>query len=79
MSVDPEYWRKGIATLLVETGISEVEKLNLGIDIFVRAKKAGLGVYQKAGFELVDSIIQDASKFGIKGEYGAYFLIRHLE
>jgi hypothetical protein len=62
--------------MLVESGIREIEKMQLGTDIFVQAKKAGLTLYQKVGFKLVDSSIQDGSSFGVKDEYSAYFLIR---
>lgn len=41
---------------------------------FVHGLKAGLGVYRRAGFELLGEVIQDDSKYGGKGEYGAYFL-----
>jgi hypothetical protein len=65
--------------MLLESGIREIETwcLPVDLDILVRAKKAALGVYTRAGFELVDQLVQDASMFGIKdGEYGAYFLKR---
>jgi hypothetical protein len=42
----------------------------------VQAKKAALGVYQKADFVLVDGLIQDDTAFGGKGEYSAYFLVK---
>ena len=48
--------------------------MDVNLDIFVRSKKAGLPVYEKAGFKLVGSIIQDASRYGVREEYGAYFL-----
>jgi hypothetical protein len=50
--------------------------MSLEFDIFVQAKKAALGVYQRANFVLVDGIIQDDTVFGGKGEYSAYFLVR---
>ena len=58
--------------MLVESGVREAEKM--GLDIFVLAMKAGLGVYQRVGFKLLDKVIQDDSKYGGKGEYGAYVL-----
>ena len=60
--------------MLVESGIKEAEKM--GLDIFVLAFKVGLGVYRRMGFKLPDQIIQDDSKYGGKGEYGAYFLVK---
>lgn len=47
----------------------------MGVDIFVLAFKAGLGVYKRLGFQEVERVIQDDSKYGGKGEYGAYFLV----
>jgi ribosomal protein S18 acetylase RimI-like enzyme len=76
LAVHPEYWRKGIGSMLVQSGIHEIDTLELDLDILVRAKKAALALYQKAGFVLVDQFIQDASRFGVKEEYGAFFLVR---
>ncbi|MCJ1315549.1 hypothetical protein MMC15_000869 [Xylographa vitiligo] len=72
LAVLPEFRGRGIGTMLVESGIREAEKM--GLDVFVLGMKAGLGVYRRVGFELLDKIIQDDSRFGGKGEYGAYFL-----
>jgi hypothetical protein len=47
----------------------------MGVPIFAMAYKAGLGIYTRLGFKDVDWVIQDASKFGGSGEYGAYFMI----
>jgi hypothetical protein len=47
----------------------------MGVPIFAMAYKAGLGIYTRLGFKEVERVIQDASKFGGKGEYGAYFMI----
>ena len=63
--------------MLVESGVKEAQKM--GLDVFVLAFKAGLGVYERAGFKLLGQIIQDDSKYGGKGEYGAYFLVKEIE
>ena len=62
-----------MATALVESGVRQAEKM--GIDIFILAFKAGVGVYKRAGFELVEQLIQDDTKWGGKGEYGTYFMV----
>ncbi|MCJ1391101.1 hypothetical protein MMC18_003963 [Xylographa bjoerkii] len=77
LAVLPDYRGQGIATMLVESGIREAEKI--GLDVFVLGMKAGLGVYQRVGFKLLDKIIQDDSKYGGKGEHGAYFLVKEVE
>ncbi|MCJ1379693.1 hypothetical protein MMC17_002795 [Xylographa soralifera] len=74
LAVLPEYRGQGVATMLVESGVREAEKM--GLDVFVLGMKAALGVYKKVGFKLLDKIIQDDSRFGGKGEYGAYFLVK---
>lgn len=73
LAVHPDHRRQGIASMLVESGCREAEKL--GLDIFVHAMKDGLGVHLRAGFELVEQIIQDDSKYGGLGEYANYFLV----
>ncbi|KAI0014167.1 hypothetical protein F4779DRAFT_560988 [Xylariaceae sp. FL0662B] len=72
LAVHPDNRGRGIATLLVESGIAQAEKM--AVAIFVLAFKAGLGVYKRAGFKMLDQLIQDDSKYGGKGEYGTYFL-----
>ncbi|KAK1765087.1 acyl-CoA N-acyltransferase [Phialemonium atrogriseum] len=76
LAVHPDNKGKGVATALVESGIRAAEEM--GVDIFMLAFKAGLGVYKRLGFQEVERIIQDDSKYGGKGEYGAYFLIYHV-
>ncbi|KAI1082213.1 hypothetical protein F5B20DRAFT_532571 [Whalleya microplaca] len=76
LAVHPDNRNHGIATLLVESGIAQAEKM--GVDIFVLAYKAGLGVYKRTGFKMLDQLIQDDSKYGGKGEYGAYFMEREV-
>jgi N-acetylglutamate synthase-like GNAT family acetyltransferase len=73
LAVHPENKGKGVATFLVEEGLRQAEEM--GVDVYVLAFKAGLGVYRRLGFKLVDQLIQDDARFGGKGEYGTYFLI----
>ena len=77
MAVRPEYRGQGIATNLVESGLRAVE--GIGLDVCVLAMKTALGVYQRAGFTLLEYTIQDDSKFGGTGEYGAYFLEKEFK
>ncbi|RYP81962.1 hypothetical protein DL769_001806 [Monosporascus sp. CRB-8-3] len=65
-------WGRGIATLLVESRIARAEKM--GVDIFVLAFKAAVGVDQRLGFKILDQLVQDHSKYGSKGEYETCFL-----
>jgi ribosomal protein S18 acetylase RimI-like enzyme len=74
LAVHPDYHGRGIATRLVESGIAEAQRL--GVDIIVMAYKSAVGVYKRLGFEMVEQLIQDDSKYGGKGEFGVYFMIR---
>lgn len=77
LAVHPDYQGRGIATLLVESGIAEAEKI--GVDVIVMAYKSALGVYKRLGFETAEYLIQDDSKYGGKGEFGAYFMVRNVK
>lgn len=68
----PENQGKGIATLLVESGIREA--LKLGLDIFLVARPAGKPVYQRAGFRVDRELIQDDTMYGGPGEWPTYFM-----
>ncbi|OJJ45166.1 hypothetical protein ASPZODRAFT_120689 [Penicilliopsis zonata CBS 506.65] len=73
LAVHPNNKGKGIASALVESGIQQANRL--GLPIFILAYKAGHGVYKRLGFQEVDRIIQDISKFGCSTEYGVYFMV----
>ncbi|KAK6216428.1 hypothetical protein LQW54_003432 [Pestalotiopsis sp. IQ-011] len=77
LAVQPAYRNRGIATMLMEAGIAESEKM--GIDIFMLAYKAGLGVYKRLGFETLETLILDDSAYGGQGEYGCYFMERTVK
>ena len=74
LAVHPSHRRRGIATMLVQKGIIEAEKL--GLDMFVLAWKTGYGVYSRCGFEVLDQIFVDATEYGGNAEYGAFFMER---
>lgn len=63
--------------MLMEAGIAESERM--GIDIFMLAYKAGLGVYKRLGFETLETLILDDSAYGGQGEYGCYFMERTVK
>jgi ribosomal protein S18 acetylase RimI-like enzyme len=77
LAVQPAYRNRGIATMLMEAGIAESERM--GIDIFMLAYKAGLGVYRRLGFETLETLMLDDSAYGGKGEYGCYFMERTVK
>ncbi|KAK9386669.1 hypothetical protein V1515DRAFT_645294 [Lipomyces mesembrius] len=74
LAVSPDQRYQGIATMLVQSGIAVAERL--GMDVFVHGMQAGLGVYTRLGFELIEQIILNDSNYGGKGEYASYFLVK---
>ncbi|KAI4598847.1 hypothetical protein KJ359_002740 [Pestalotiopsis sp. 9143b] len=72
LAVHPENQGKGIATLLVQSGIREAQKL--GLDIFLVARPAGKMVYQRVGFRVDRELIQDDTMYGGPGEWPTYFM-----
>ncbi|KAB5513126.1 hypothetical protein GE09DRAFT_981423 [Coniochaeta sp. 2T2.1] len=72
LCVPPAFRRRGIASALIQKGLEEAEKL--GLDTFVLAMRAGVSVYQKAGFVLLDQVLIDASDRGGDKDYGGWFL-----
>lgn len=73
LAVHPENKGRGVATQLVESGIRQAELL--GLDLCILAFKAGLGVYTRLGFRIVDQLIQDDSMFGGPGEWATYMVV----
>ncbi|KAJ9130903.1 hypothetical protein NKR23_g11968 [Pleurostoma richardsiae] len=76
LAVHPDYRGRGIATMLVESGIAESERM--GVDVIVMAYKAAVGLYKRIGFDTLESLIQDTSKYGGASEFGAYFMVRNV-
>lgn len=74
LAVHPDHRRQGVATLLVESGMTVADRL--GVDIIVMAYKSAVGIYKRLGFETLEHLIQDDSKFGGEGEFGVYFMLR---
>lgn len=73
MAVHPENQGKGIATALVQSGMIQAEKL--GLDVFILAYEAGMGVYKRLGFQIESEVVQDDSMHGGPGEFTTYFMI----
>ncbi|RDW69861.1 acetyltransferase-2 [Coleophoma cylindrospora] len=73
LAVHPENQGKGVATVLVQSGMKEAEKV--GLDIFIHAMKAGVGLYQRLGFRVAKEFVQDDSMYGGNGEHHVYLMI----
>ncbi|KAJ5280179.1 hypothetical protein N7478_005551 [Penicillium angulare] len=75
LAVNPEYWRQGIGSRLVESGIEQANKL--GLEIFLVAMgTSALGMYKKLGFEFLDQDIQDLNPWGFDDVYDTYILLK---
>ena len=73
LAVHPDNRGQGIATRLVEHGIAQAK--NLRVDLIVMAYKAGVGVYQRLGFETIETLLQDDSQYGGEGEFRVYYMV----
>lgn len=64
----PDNQGKGIATQLVASGLKEAKKI--GLDVYVRAFRPGVGLYRRLGFRTEREIVQvlDDSEEGGPGE-----------
>ncbi|UKZ92986.1 uncharacterized protein TrAFT101_007918 [Trichoderma asperellum] len=73
LAVHPENKGKGVATLLVESGMKQADKL--GLDIFILACKPAWGLYSRLGFRIEEELIQDDSMYGGDGEFAMRYYI----
>jgi hypothetical protein len=52
-----------------------IEAEKLGLDVFIHAMEAGLGVYKRLGFRIKREFVLDDSKFGGPGDHSVYFMV----
>ena len=72
LAVHPEYQGHGVGTALVQSGMKHAEKI--GLDIFIHALEAGVGVYKRLGFHIEKDFVQDDSIWGGEGEHHVYLM-----
>lgn len=70
----PSHQRKGVAGMLLRSGLAEADKA--GLKTIAMSTPAGLKLYKRSGFELVSTIDQDDSKYGGTGHHVTHFLVR---
>ncbi|KAL6854729.1 hypothetical protein ACO1O0_005854 [Amphichorda felina] len=75
LGVHPDHQRKGIASMLVRSGIQQSNRLGMSVYLVAMGRKA-LGMYQRLGFELLEESVQELSKWGGRGLYETFVLIK---
>ena len=63
----PSHGRRGVGSLLLQSGIDTADAA--GIPIFVMAYPHGAGLYKKHGFELASTMSRDDTKYGGEGNH----------
>jgi N-acetylglutamate synthase-like GNAT family acetyltransferase len=75
LAVHPDHTRKGIGSMLVQSGIDVAT--DLGLDVVVFAMGQGTrDLLVKAGFEVLEHESQDLSPYGGTGVYETFYLIK---
>lgn len=70
LAIAEDYWRKGVGTKLLQSGIKIAE--SAGLDIFLQGRKEGVGFYSKFGFEVLDQVVPDDPR--LEGETSVFLL-----
>lgn len=71
-AVHPENQGQGVGSALLKHGIEKATEMN--IDIFVLGMVGGWRVYKRMGFKLMETVVQDATRFGGNDNYAFQFL-----
>ncbi|CAG9975175.1 unnamed protein product [Clonostachys byssicola] len=75
LAVHADHSRKGVGSMLVQSGVEVASKLGLDIIVIAMGKNA-FELFSKAGFELLEKEIQDLSTYGEQDVYETYYLIK---
>jgi GNAT superfamily N-acetyltransferase len=74
LTTDPAFWRRGIASMLVQSGLKVGDQY--GIKVYVMSEPASLKLYLNHGFELLETVSTDYSKYGGTEPTVEHFLVR---
>lgn len=64
LATRPDQGRKGVGALSVKWGCDKADEL--GLPAYLEGSPKGVGLYRKWGFEVVDELPWDATKYGYK-------------
>lgn len=75
LATGPNHQRKGIARMLVKSGLEKADELNLPVWTYATTYRS-VPMYQSLGFVLYDEKHADLRAFGRDASYDTYHLIR---
>ncbi|KAH7321805.1 acetyltransferase-like protein [Rhexocercosporidium sp. MPI-PUGE-AT-0058] len=74
MTTHPSHQRKGVASLMLKEALGKIDEA--GLKVIVMSHPAGRKMYEDHGFEHVQTVTQDDSKYGATEPFVHYFLVR---
>ena len=70
----PEYQGKGCASLLLESNLKDVDAQ--GARVFLEATPQGRPLYEKLGWESIDEMVFDLSRYGVNNVQTVTCMVR---
>jgi GNAT superfamily N-acetyltransferase len=75
MAVAPEHQRKGVATLLLKSGLAQAD--TAGITTYISSSSMGRRLYEKQGFQAVRTVTYKTSETDPNSDDLTAFYLRH--
>lgn len=75
LATRPDQARKGVGALSMEWGCKKADEL--GLPAYLEGSPQGVGLYKKWGFEVVDELPWDATKYGYPDPLKHLCMMRH--
>ncbi|KAM0261902.1 hypothetical protein ACHAPA_009528 [Fusarium lateritium] len=75
VGVRPDHQHKGVASVLVKSGLEEADKLGLDV-VVVATGRRGMGLYRKHGFEIIEEKSESMIALGVDELYDTFYMIR---